>query len=49
MSLDPTQFTNHAAWVGPRRYVEQKWQIDQAAKASVEARSSGYASVCGPE
>ncbi len=49
MSIDPTQFSNHPAWVGPRRYVEQKWQIDQAAKASVETRSAGYASVCGPE
>ena len=49
MSIDPTTFASKPAWIGPRRYVEQKWQIDQAARTAVEHRSSGYQAVCGPE
>jgi len=49
MSIDPTTFSSKPSWIGPRRYVEQKWQIDQAARTSVENRSSGYQAVCGPE
>lgn len=48
-SVDPTSFASKPSWTGPRRYVEQKWQIDQSARSSVENRSSGYQAVCGPE
>ncbi len=49
MNFDPTRASSEPTWSGPRRYVEQKWQIDQAAKTTVEQRSSGYQAVCGPE
>ena len=45
MSIDPNCFSSHPSWTGPRRYAEQKWQIDQAAKTTVGVPSHNL----GPE
>ena len=50
MSDQTKPYTYVPSWIGPRRFVEQKWLIDLFAKSSgIDNRCATYSAVCGPE